>query len=377
MLVIVTNIPTPYRTAFFNTLNDQLQLKGIGFHVLYCAETEPRRYWIFNGNENNYSYTFLKGFHPKFEGFYPHINFGLISTLKKLKPEYLIVAGSWNAPSTINILLNKNKIKAKIIFWSEGHADAQRSKNNFITVIRKKVFSTFDAFLVPNDRSKEYAKSLNSNALIGFLPNTIDEDFYSIEQADDIEALRIKYKIDVNKKLFLCVATLSDRKGVFELLEAYNLLESSIKDNLILAYIGTGALLEKMEDYIKLNSLENILILGQRDKFYVRDFLKLSDVFVLPTKLDANPLTPIEASFMRKPLLLSYLAGNFNELVFEDNGIGIKDINIELIRIALKHLFLLESSNIQDMGNNSYKNVSENFTREKASLRLIDFLDKL
>ena len=377
MLVIVTNIPTPYRTAFFNTLNEQLQLEGISFHVLYCAETEPRRYWVFNENENNYSYTFLKGFHPQFEGFYPHINFGLIRLLQELKPEYLIVAGSWNAPATINILINKNRIKAKTIFWSEGHADAQRSKNNFITGIRKKVFSSFDAFVVPNNRSKEYVKLLNSNANIGFLPNTIDEDFYCIERTDSIRDLRERYNIDQDKKVFLCVATLNNRKGVFELLKAYNELDNNIKDNLIIVYIGTGELLDKMEEYKRKNNLVNILILGQQDKFFVRDFLKLSDVFVLPTKLDPNPLTPIEASFMRKPLLLSCLAGNFNELVFKDNGIGIKEINIESIKTALEYFYLLDSKTLYDMGVYSFKNVSEHFTREKSCLKLLDFLNEI
>lgn len=377
MLVIVTNIPTPYRTAFFNTLNEQLHLRGINFHVLYCAETEPRRYWIFNENENNYSYTFLKGFHPKFEGFYPHINFGLIRLLQELKPEYLIVAGSWNAPATINILINKNRIKAKTIFWSEGHADAQRSKNNFITGIRKKVFSSFDAFVVPNNRSKEYVKLLNPNANVGFLPNTIDEGFYCTENTDSIKDLREKYNIDQDKKVFLCVAALNSLKGVFELLQAYNELGNTIKDNLIIAYIGTGDLLDKMKEYKRKNNLANILILGQQDKFFVRDFLKLSDVFVLPTKLDANPLTPIEASFMRKPLLLSCLAGNFNELVSKDNGMGIKKISVESIKPTLEYFYSLDKKTLHDMGVYSFKNVSEHFTREKSCLKLMDFLNEI
>ena len=59
MLVILTNIPTPYRTAFFNILNKELKNIEMEFHVLYCAKTEPRRFWDFKKEEQDYSFSFL------------------------------------------------------------------------------------------------------------------------------------------------------------------------------------------------------------------------------------------------------------------------------------------------------------------------------
>jgi len=35
MLVILTNTPTPYRTAFFNELRAALDRVDLGFHVLF------------------------------------------------------------------------------------------------------------------------------------------------------------------------------------------------------------------------------------------------------------------------------------------------------------------------------------------------------
>src|SRR5690606_61153 len=128
MLVVLTNIPTPYRSAFFNTLKEELQRERLGLHILYCAETEPRRFWKFEPELNDYDYTFLKGFHPEFKNYYPHFNIGAGKKIRELKPKWILMGGSWNSPTVVQTLLFPPYSSAKIIFWSEGHIDAQRSK---------------------------------------------------------------------------------------------------------------------------------------------------------------------------------------------------------------------------------------------------------
>lgn len=379
MLVILTNIPTPYRTAFFNTLSNILKNKGIDFHVIYCAKTEPRRFWNFDPDENCYNYTFLPGWHPNLKNYYPHFNFGLIKILFDLKPKYLIIAGSWNAPSTINVLLNRKKINAKLIFWSEGHQSAQRSNNRLISKIRGKIFSSFDAFVVPNEKSKAYAKSLNEKASIGFLPNTIDEDFYkAITSKYEINLLKKKYNLLHLSKIFISVATLSERKGVLDLLEAYNSLDPLKKNELGLIFVGTGELLEKMEIYKATHKLENVYLFGHQEKTVVKDLMIASDIFVLPTRLDPNPLTPLEASFMKKPLILSRYAGNFNELLIQNkNGFGLNSIDKDTILESLEFFAEKSEEQIIHMGEYSYHNVKSHFTRLSAANSLIKFLDTL
>lgn len=379
MLVLLTNIPTPYRTAFFNTLSSVLKDKGMDFHVIYCAKTEPRRFWDFHPNDNKYTYTFLSGWHLNFKNYYPHFNIGLIKTLSNLKPKYLIIAGSWNAPSTINVLLNRNKINAKLIFWSEGHQSAQRSSNQFIGKIRRKIFSSFNAFVVPNEKSKAYVKSLNEKAPVGFLPNTIDEDFYkAVTNKYEIDLLKKKYNLYHLSKIFISVATLSERKGVFDLLEAYNSLNTLKKKEIGLIFVGTGELIEKMESYKATHKLENVYLFGHQEESVVKDLMIASDIFVLPTRLDPNPLTPLEASFMKKPLILSRYAGNFNELLIQDkNGCGLNSIDKHSILESLEFFTEKSKEEIIQMGEYSYHNVKVNFTRLSAANSLINFLHTL
>lgn len=378
MLVVLTNIPTPYRTAFFNVLNALLKNVDIDFHVIYCAKTEPGRFWEFHPEENSYNYTFLSGWHPTFKKIYPHFNFGLLKTLQKLKPKYLLVAGSWNSPATINVLLNKKKINSKVIFWSEGHQDAQRSNNKLINFVRNKIFESFDAFVVPNNKSKLYIKKFNSNAPIGFLPNTIDENFYQLTPYNNIEDLKNKYNFKKLSRTFICIATLSDRKGVFELIQAYNSLDINDKENTGLVFVGTGELLQKMTDYKNEFNLDNVYILGHQTKEVVKELLSICDIFILPTKQDPNPLSPIEASFMKKPLVISNFAGNCQELVvLNKNGLILNEISAFCIKDALKYFINKSDSELREMGEFSYLNANRLFLRNKAAKSLIDFLSNI
>lgn len=377
MLVVLTNIPTPYRTAFFNILNNLLKNKGQGFHVIYCAKTEPRRFWNFKPEENRYEYTFLPGWHPVFKNYYPHVNFGLLKKIKQLDPKYLLVAGSWNAPATINILLNKGKIKAKVLFWSEGHQDAQRSSNKWINLIRKKIYKNFNYFVVPNMSSELYIRKFNKNALIGFLPNTIDEDFYE-STTNNIDCIKEKHGLTHLKKIFVCVAALNHLKGVFDLLKAYNLLDKAIKKQIGLVFLGTGELLIDMKKYKEINNLDNVYLFGHQDKYFVKDLVSASDVFILPTRLDSNPLTPLEASFMRKPLILSKFAGNYHELLIENkNGFGLQSVDINSIYNSLKFFIEKDKDEITQMGELSYENVKLTFARVSVANSLISFLNDI
>lgn len=374
MLVIVTNIPTPYRTAFFNVLHEELENRNIGFHVVYCAKTEPRRSWKFKPEENTYNYTFLKGISFNLRSYYLHLNFNLTSILKKLQPKWLILAGSWNAFSTVQILLSRNFISSQILLWSEGHLDSKRNSSKLVESLRNLVFKSVDAFVVPNARSKEYIQIYNKKALIGFLPNTVDEIFFSDRNFPSKENIIEKYNIKPDVKIIICVARLDFLKGVFDLMKAYSLLEQDVKDNLTILFVGSGELYNVMNDYKNNNNLKNLILFGQKNEKEVRELLYISDAFILPTRLDSNPLTPIEAGFVGKPLLLSKLAGNHDELVNENTGISINSINEAELKKVLIEFYSLDKEELLRLSQNSFQNVCDNFSRKNVALNLINFL---
>ena len=173
------------------------------------------------------------------------------------------------------------------------------------------------------------------------------------------------------------MSTLSKRKGVKEFLEAYVSLEKNLRDKLNLFFLGEGELLNELMQIKKDNKLINVHFLGHVNQEVVRDFLSFSDIFALPTKLDPNPLTPIEASYMRKPLLISKFAGNYNELLNGNTGLSIDTISPEAIKKSLLELTTLSKKQLKEMGENSYLNVVSKFSRKSSSINLIKFLKNI
>lgn len=326
MLVVITNIPTPYRTAFFDTLASLCATKGVGFKVLYCAQSEPNRHWPFEPDKMNHDFEVLSGFHFSIKNIYPHINISVFKYLKALNPTTIICAGSWNMP-TVMMTVCKRVCPAPIYFWSEGHADAVRNSTGFISRIRHAILNKFDGFLVPNEKSRSWiTEQLKREKPCFSLPNTVNETYFLSAKNLDKALLRQRYNIKPNAKVFIQISQLEAKKGVLELANSFLKHISSAFSNSTLVFVGTGSLLKQLQKIAK-QAPEHILIIGQQDITQIRDWLALSDWFVLNTNQDPNPLTPIEASFSGTPIILSKKAGNFNEICSAADGIEITDIN--------------------------------------------------
>lgn len=373
MFIVLTNIPTPYRTAFFNVLYTECKKQSIVFKVLYCATTEPNRHWPFDTDNMRHPYEILPGIHPSFKSFYPHINLSIINKLKELNPSVLLCAGSWNMPTVWLSLITVNRRKTKTYFWSEGHADAVRNPKGIISKLRQFILKKFDGFAVPNQRSKSWIISELNDKNTNFitLPNTVDEVFYSAVKDLDVTQLRQQHNISLSEKVLVQVSQLEGKKGVIELATAFNSLSADKFQNATLVYLGTGHLHDELKRLAD-SSNGKIRVLGHVSAEVVQQWLAICDWFVLNTKSDPNPLTPIEACFAAKPIILSVKAGNFYELCTETTGIKINtpDEPIDALTQALE-----TSENLRiNMANEANKNILENFTRKFVALRLIESL---
>lgn len=88
-LVIITNIPTPYRNPVYQNISDKLGFEN--FHVVFCAGEEPNRHWIID--QQGFSHTFLNPHMIERKGKYIHNNCDVWSVLNRIKPEVVITTG--------------------------------------------------------------------------------------------------------------------------------------------------------------------------------------------------------------------------------------------------------------------------------------------
>jgi glycosyltransferase involved in cell wall biosynthesis len=369
MLVILTNIPTPYRTAFFNELAGICKSEGIEFKVLYCARSEKGRHWAWDEDKQKYAYKFLNGVHPVYKHYTAHINFGVLKELKKLKPKWLIISGAWNIPTMILAeIFGKSTYK---IFWSEGHANAEIMKSKTISWLRKSILKGYRYFAVPNELSKNYILQMDIGVKAFFyIPNTIETSFYSSQDASK-SGLRKEWEVSDDALVFLQISALTHRKGVMELCREFINLPVSQEIQLIIA--GDGPL-SKDIDELKNNhpNKGRILLTGHLSQTQIKELLHLSDFFILNSKADPNPISSIEAAAAGLPLLLSSKTGNCRELVTEGVNGWIIDPNNET---SLKEVLIrsLQSEKLvaQNMGKKSREMILEKFNTHSVAKELI------
>ncbi len=346
-LVVLTNIPTPYRTAFFDALAEEAARAGKRFHVLYCAKTEPGRHWPYDASKMRHAHTVLRGFHPSLTGIHAHLNPGVLAELNLLKPDTLILAGSWNTPTMLVAGLNIYSPPPRRFFWSEGHADAVLHKSGLIAWLRRRVSRTFDGFAVPNAKSAEWAVAqAGSPRQVVTLPNAIDAKFFARpSEASRQEACR---HFGLEGRVLVQVSALTARKGVLELANAFLGLPAAERRGARLLFVGEGELRSQIET-LAAGSDGAIRVLGQLPPEEVRRVLWAADAFVLNTRLDPNPLSAIEAAAAGLPVVLSAAAGNVREVVeVPQTGFVIRDATDP--SEALRALLNASDAQLAEMG---------------------------
>jgi glycosyltransferase involved in cell wall biosynthesis len=318
-LVVLTNIPTPYRTAFFDALAEEAARAGKRFHVLYCAKTEPGRHWPYDASKIRHAHTVLRGFHPSLTGIHAHLNPGVLAELNLLKPDTLLIAGAWNTPTMLIAGLNIYSPHPRRYFWSEGHADAVLHKGGLIAWLRRRMYRTFDGFAVPNAKSAEWALAQAGGPRpVVTLPNAIDAKAFARPSADARAEARRALGLESEGRVLVQVSALTDRKGVLELAQAFLALPSDERRGAKLLFVGDGELRGQL-DALAVESPGAIRVLGQLPPEEVRRVLWAADAFVLNTRLDPNPLSAIEAAAAGLPIAMSAAAGNIREIVEAPN----------------------------------------------------------
>ena len=125
-LVLVTNIPTPYRLHFCRVLQSALTRRGWGFAVWFMAESERGRHWQVPREAFAFPHRVFRGLHPRVFGATLHVNPGIPWQVGATQPDVLLVAGAWGLPTNVLLTLVARATATTAIFWSESHLASRR-----------------------------------------------------------------------------------------------------------------------------------------------------------------------------------------------------------------------------------------------------------
>ena len=133
---------------------------------------------------------------------------------------------------------------------------------------------------------------------------------------------RLKYGIDSEETVFLHVGRLQYEKNHYFLLDLFNEITHTIASKLFI--IGEGRELEGISSRIKELDLENkVVLVGKTRK--VEKYMFMSDVFVLPSFYEGNPIVTAEAQATGLPCYISNRVTRSAKLLDVSKFIGIDD----------------------------------------------------
>jgi glycosyltransferase involved in cell wall biosynthesis len=356
-VVVVQNIITTYRIELFNELQKQLAKMQFDFEVLYYKESYPGRYLPFSKDKICFKFKVGKGFFSNFRKIKIHFNPLLIWSLTSLsRRDKIIIGVSWNDINTIFTLLLKKLglVKAEVLLWSEANylTKGARSRGRVKVMLRDFIFNFFDyRVIVPGEIArKTICEKWGYNKELCFLPNLINGSLYHVES---------RPKLGKKIKL-LTIARLEEAdKGIINFIR---MAGSDLLSKFDWKIAGDGPDMDKLAVLIsELNLNKNISLLGNKPSAEVKQLYADSNVFLLPSLSDPNPLTVIEALHAGLVVLLSTRCGNVSEAVREGgNGFSFDPVDKTSVQERLK-LILDNTDNLEAMSFVSRSVAGENF----------------
>lgn len=289
---------------------------------------------------------------------------GVFRWLKKISPDVVIVDGffQWCPIAAVYCIL----FSKPLIIDYERTEYVERNSPKWRTLYRKIIGRFVSGYIVNGSLTIRYLEKLKL-ANVPVQEGCMAADTHFLNQQvmgypqQERHALRASFQKG-NGLVYLFVGQLVERKGVAQMLEAWEKHIQIYPDDVLLI-IGKGIL----NDDIKNRSIESIKLIGGIPYNEIYKYYAISDVFLMPTLEDNWSLVVPEAMACGMPVLTSIYNGCYPELVKDgENGFVFDPLDNGDF---CKALSMVHDVDLKSMGKKSML-LQENFTPEKASERI-------
>lgn len=371
-ILIVTNVPNPYRLALFKELNRQLKAEGMDLLVVFGAEGYSRRLSKTHLEDAGFNFKILEG------GVYTSAENtertvfgykGLGQILKEYHPYRTIVIGF--SPATLRLFFRSIFKKAPYIIWAGSILKKGRNDSFLRKIQRSILIRGASAFIAYGSKAKEYFISFGvPPEKIAIAMNTSDPGFFIKET----QQIRINEGSGYNdgKHHLLYIGYLVRRKRVDLLLELMKKL-TQMRDDVILDIVGDGESKTQLEQKSAELNLENhVKFHGFLQKQDLPRFLAKSNVFLFQTDFDVWGLTLNEAMAAGLPVLSSINAGATYDLIKEGITGYAVDYRDTSHVISLLNKLLEHPEFCREMGENARQWLLEKASLEKSAAGFLE-----
>ncbi len=327
---LIQNVIAPYRIGLFERMAAE---PGVDFEVILLAEEMKNLpHWKVNLDEMPFSAREIAGISIQIG--YDRIlclNPGLLLRMFAERPDVVICAGFSFA--TVCALIYRFIFTGRYVVWMEGTEFTEGARSRLRVAVRR-MLVRFASTLVDAGRlSRNYLRSLlPSNSATPFFTsyNCIDSERFRPDPLQSAEVTLLRGKFP--GRMILYVGQLVERKGVLKLLEAYGKLSKEARDEAGLVMVGTGPLDGALRSYCGQYGLNNVYLEGPVAYERIPLYYWMSDLFIILSTEDPNPLVIFEALTAGLPVVCSNRLGNAVDFIVDGaNGFTVDPLDVEQV----------------------------------------------
>lgn len=170
---------------------------------------------------------------------------------------------------------------------------------------------------------------------------------------------RKKLGIDKNKKIFLYVGKVEERRKPLFCLELYNKIKKN-HDDCCMVYVGKGPMLEETHKYAKEKDIKDVYFIEQIPQTELPSLYKESDLFILPTRYEIFGMVLMEAMYFGTPVITYKAAGPLDVISNGVDGIVMDDFDINNWSKEIEK-YIFEKNTSKEMGQKGQEKIKEEY----------------
>ncbi len=325
-VVIVTNIPAPYRVELFYYMQTHL-CEQYDIHVVYTSETEGNRNWAVPTEKMLQSTVLQSKVIQKktaHDTRFIHLPANIAKVLSRIAPD-IVIAFEYNPAALQSLLWCKLHCK-KFIHLTDGTLTSEREVGRVQRLARKLVTKQADACIASSTKAKEKLLAYRVPAekiFVSLLTFAFDTQQ---KRVGDLQSGRILY-----------VGSMAERKGLDLLIDALPHLQSQWQLHIV--GNGTPQEIAQLTQQAQAAGVgEQIVWRGYQEGEEMAKEYQESQVFVLPTREDCFGLVLLEALSQGVPIVSSqYADGAYDVIATEQDGTVVDPYNAHALAKAIDH----------------------------------------
>jgi glycosyltransferase involved in cell wall biosynthesis len=345
-ILLITNVPSPYRSKQFNLIGDNL---GNNFLVFYTSSNFSVTKMKWDRPELTHSHKFLDQ-NNKFT-IVSYIS--LLKILNRENPDILVTSG-FNI-IMVSVFIFAKCFNKKHIVFTDSWLYPISKLSSLHRIIRKIIIKKSDGFICVGNKGKTYLEKYGAESKKIFISRLSDEINYR-----NSPELKKEYDIVFSGQI------IKRKQPLFFVDVAYEIAKDYPKLRVLI--LGTGPLESEMIERLQFYKID-FRFEGYIKPEDIKEYYVEAKILLFPTLNDPWGMVANDALSLGLPVITTPYAGcaddliihNYNGFVLELNKIIWKNHVISLLNDEIRY---------KEMSNNCIKSIQE-FTPEKSAADFI------